>query len=451
MSTDTSTFNSNSLEKRELTLGFIPLTDCAPLVVAREHGYFEKYGLQVSLSKETSWANIRDKVAIGVLDGAQMLAPMPIAMTLGLGPIHKPMVTALSMDLNGNAITVSSALYKSMCEHDSKAMSNRETTAIALRKVVDARSKKGDRPLTFAVVFPFSSHNYELRYWMAAVGIKPDRDVSIIVTPPSQMVEQLENGLIDGYCVGDPWNSLAVKKGLGHTLITKYEIWNNSPEKVFGVTQEWASQHPNTHHALLLALLEASRWVDEPANRAEVAAMIAPGVYVNAPESVVRMSMAGTYQYSPGTLSRALPDFNVFHRYAANFPWRSHASWFITQMVRWGQIDTMLDITATSEQVYRPDIYRRAAAQLGIQVPSVDYKAEGVHGARWSLPEGSSAIALGADLFLDGMVFDPANVVGYLENFPVHNMSLALDKLHEINPALSPDTLTGSACEETMR
>ncbi len=450
MSTNTSIFDKASLEKRELTLGFIPLTDCAPLVVAMEHGYFEKYGLEVNLSKETSWANIRDKVAIGILDGAQMLAPMPIAMSLGLGPIHKPMLTALSMDLNGNAITVSSALYESMCEQDSESMANRETTAQALRKVVDARSKSGERPLTFAVVFPFSSHNYELRYWMAAADIDPDRDVSIIVTPPSQMVEKLEKGLIDGYCVGDPWNSLAVRKGLGHTLITKYEIWNNGPEKVFGVTQEWASQHPNTHLAVLLALLEASRWVDDPANRSEVAAMVAPGIYVNAPESVVRMSMTGTYQYSPGTLARALPDFNVFHRYAANFPWRSHAAWFITQMIRWGQVDSSLDIAAAAEQIYRPDIYRRVASLLDIPAPSLDYKPEGTHAKRWSMPEGSSSITLGADLFIDGAVFDPADPVTYLENFPVNNMSVMLDELRVKNPTQSAAALTASASEEKI-
>lgn len=441
-------FDINSLEKRELSLGFIPLSDCAPLVIARERGYFEKYGLEVTLSKETSWANIRDKVAIGILDGAQMLAPMPLAMTLGLGPIHKPMITALSMDLNGNAITVSNELYLQMSKIDSAAMADRKTAVHALKALIENRKEQNKEPLTFAVVFPFSTHNYELSYWMASGGIDPVSDVRIVVVPPSHMVEQLEKGVIDGYCVGEPWNSLAVKKGLGHTLITKYEFWNNGPEKVFGVTQEWAAQHPNTHQALLMALLEASSWIDETSNRIEVASIVAPGIYANAPESIVRMSMTGTYQYSPNCLPQALPDFNVFHRYAANFPWRSHAIWFLTQMIRWGQIKNGLDIRATAEQVYRPDIYRRAATQLGIQAPIIDYKSEGHHKEAWSLFAGDCSISLGSDRFFDDSSFDPTSPLAYLESFTIHNMSLELDELREINPPPSSGALIGSVGQE---
>ena len=192
----------SELEKRELTLGFIPLTDCAPLVVAKEKGYFEQYGLDVALSKETSWANIRDKVSIGILDGAQMLAGMPIAMSLGICPMAKPMVTALSMDLNGNAITVSNELFNRMQEIDPKGMAERPISARALKRVIEADKAAGQEPLTFAMVFPFSSHNYELRYWMAAAGIDPDKDVRLVVVPPPQMVGNLEKGAIDGYCVG---------------------------------------------------------------------------------------------------------------------------------------------------------------------------------------------------------------------------------------------------------
>ena len=271
-------FGTTGLEKTELTLGFIPLTDCAPLVVAKEKGYFDKYGLKVTLSKETSWANIRDKVALGILDGAQMLAGMPLAMSLGIGPMAKPMVTAFSMDLNGNAITVSNALFARMQQADPQSMMKKPLSAHALKKVIEENRKAGGEPLTFAMVFPYSTHNYELRYWMAAAGIDPDKDVRLVVVPPPQMVGQLEKGTIDGYCVGEPWNAQAGQAGLGHTLITKYEIWNNSPEKVLGVTQEWAEQYPNTHRALLMALLEASRWLDELQNRLDAAAMISRGI-----------------------------------------------------------------------------------------------------------------------------------------------------------------------------
>jgi ABC-type nitrate/sulfonate/bicarbonate transport system substrate-binding protein len=426
---------SNDLEKTAITLGFIPLTDCAPLVIAQEKGWFAKYGLDVTLSKETSWANIRDKVALGILDGAQMLAPMPLAMSLGIGPIHKPMVTAFTMDLNGNAITVSNSLYERMQRADAAAMAERPLGARALKAVLDADRKAGRPPLTFAMVFPESTHNYELRYWMAAAGIDPERDVRLVVVPPPQMVGQLERGSIDGYCVGEPWNAQAVQAGIGRTLITKYEIWNNSPEKVLGVTQEWAEQYPNTHHALLLALLEAGRWLDEPDHRIEAAALIARSVYVNAPEYVVRMSMTGTFQYAADEMPRALPDFNVFHRYAANFPWRSHALWFISQMIRWGQLGHAVDMQAVAEEVYRPDLYRRAAAELSLPCPGIDYKTEGKHDAGWKLYEGDTSLLMGADRFLDGRLFDPSQPLEYLRGFAVQHMKADAAELAALNPA----------------
>jgi len=446
------TLEINQLEKRDLTLGFIPLTDCAPLVVAKEKGHFEKYGLNVTLSKETSWANIRDKVAIGILDGAQMLAGMPIAMSLGIGPMAKPMVPALSMDLNGNAITVSTALYERMVAADPQAMKRRPLSAAALKKVIEADRAAGREPLTFAMVFPFASHNYELRYWMAAAGIDPDNDVRLVVVPPPQMVGNLEKGAIDGYCVGEPWNAVAVQSGIGRTLITKYEIWNNSPEKVFGVTEEWAEQNPNTHQAVLMALLEACRWIDEPENRIEVTSLIAQSRYVNAPEHIVRMSMMGSFQYAANEMPRALIDFNVFHRYAANFPWRSHAMWFITQMLRWGQIDRAINIKAVADSVYRPDIYKRAADALGLITPHIAYKTEGHHDCNWQLQEGEAEIVMGPDRFLDGSRFDPSSAVEYLSGFAINHMSVSaselaghnVDKLSQqsMSPLLQPYATT---------
>ncbi len=436
---ETTTMDTQSLEKTDLSLGFIPLTDCAPLVVAKEHGYFEQYGLNVQLSKETSWANIRDKVALGILDGAQMLAGMPLAMSLGIGPMAKPMVTAFSMDLNGNAITVSNALFERMQTIAPQAMKQRPLSAHALKAVIDRNKKAGGELLTFAMVFPYSTHNYELRYWMAAAGIDPDNDVRLVVVPPPQMVGQLEKGTIDGYCVGEPWNAQAVQAGLGHTLITKYEIWNNSPEKVLGVTHEWAEQYPNTHRALLIALIEASRWLDEPCNRTDAASLIARPIYVNAPEHVVRMSMTGTFHYAASEMPRALPDFNVFYRYAANFPWRSHAMWFLSQMVRWGQIAEAIDLRAVAEEVYRPELYREAVAGLGLLCPAVDYKLEGGHESTWKLHEGSDSLLMGPDRFIDGRKFDPSRPLEYLRGFDIHHMNIALDELAACNPASHSD------------
>lgn len=396
-----------SLEKTRLNLGFIPLTDCAPLVIALEKGWFAKYGLKVELSKETSWANVRDKVAIGILDGAQMLAPMPIASTLGIGPVEKPTITALSLDLNGNAITVSHDLYEQMRSVDPEGMIRRPCGAEPLRRVIEERAARGAEPLNFAVVFPVSTHAYQLRYWMAAAGIDPDRDVSMLVVPPPQMVNQLKAGHIDGFCVGEPWNQAAVAEGLGRVLITSYELWNNGPEKVFGVNQDWADHHPNTHRAVLMALLQAARWLDAHENRPQVVEILSRPAYVNAPKELIGMSMTGTFRYGPDEDPVPMPDFNVFYRFAANFPWRSHAEWFISQMMRWGQIEPPVDILAKAARVYRPDLYRDAAGALGLAVPSVDRKPEGIHDRGWMLTDATQPLAMGADRFFDGGTFDP--------------------------------------------
>ncbi|MBO6906282.1 MAG: ABC transporter substrate-binding protein, partial [Parvibaculum sp.] len=339
---------SEGIEKTDLTLGIIPLTDCAPLVIAHEKGYFSKHGINSQISKEASWANIRDKVSIGALDAAHMLAGMPIAASLGVGAIRKPTITSYSMDLNGNGITVSNELYDRMVEADPEAMAERPVSARALKKVIDADKADGKDPMTFAMVFPVSTHNYEIRYWMADAGIDPDKDVRLIVIPPPQMVANLRARNIVGYCVGEPWNERAVIAGMGKTLVTNYEIWNNNPEKVVGVNLDWAEKNPNTHMAMIRALVEAAQWMDKPENRLEIVEIISRKSYVNAPVDVVKMSMTGTFRYAMDEEPRPLPDFNVFYRYAATFPWQSHAMWFISQMIRWGQIEKPIDIAKTA-------------------------------------------------------------------------------------------------------
>ncbi|EWY39393.1 myristoyl transferase [Skermanella stibiiresistens SB22] len=424
---------TDGIEKPKLTLGFIPLTDCAPLVIASEKGFFKKHSLDVTLSKEASWANIRDKVMIGALDGAHMLAGMPLAATLGIGAIQTPTVTGFSMDLNGNAITVSTALYDRMVEIDPEGMKKRPISAAALKKVIDADKKAGKEPLTFAMVFPVSTHNYELRYWMASAGIDPDEDVRLIVIPPPQMVANLQAGNIQGYCVGEPWNARAVQAGIGRTLVTNHDIWNNKIEKVFGVNQTWADANPNTHKALIRALIETAKWMDEPGNRMEVVEIISQKSYVNAPPDVVKMSMTGTFQYAPKEAPLAMPDFNVFHRYAANFPWRSQAVWYLTQMARWGQIERPVNFAKTAEAVFRTDIYRDAAKELGVAYPTVDWKSEGGRAEPWTLADATQPIAMGPDKFLDGRTFDPADPVAYLRGFEVSKLRIDLDALAQAN------------------
>lgn len=331
-----------------LQLGFIPLTDCAPLVVAREQGFFAEFGLDVTLSREPSWANIRDKVVLGVLDGAQMLAPMPLAITLGLSGRREPMVTAWQLSLNGNAITVSDALFQAMA-----------ATSGGLKAVIAARQAHGQAPLTFATVFPFSMHAYQLRAWLAAADIDPDRDVQLLVVPPARMVDQLRAGLIDGFCVGEPWNSVAVEQGLGHILATGYDIRPDSPEKVLGVRQAWAEQHPDTHRALLQALLAAARWLDQPDHRRQAATLIARPEYVDVAEDIALLALEGRLRYHPGEEARvSLPRFHVFHQDEANRPSHADAAWMLAQMQRWGQGDPIP--SGVVEAVYRRDLFAQA-------------------------------------------------------------------------------------------
>lgn len=421
------------LEKTRLNLGFIPLTDCAALVVAQRKGYFKKYGLDVNLSLEASWANIRDKVATEMLDGAQMLAPMPIATSLGIGIASTPTITAFSLGLNGNAITVSNPLYQQMLEFMPPAGQLRPMRADGLKQVIEMNKQAGKEPLHFAMVFPFSSHNYQLRYWLSSAGIDPDEDMRISVIPPPQMVASLIAGEIDGYCVGEPWNEQAVCAGAGHAVITSHEIWHNCPEKVLGVNLDWAERFPNTHLALLKALLEAARWMDKPEHRLEVAKLIADPAYVNAPLDVVQMSMTGAYQYGHRDEPVAMPDFNVFYRYGATYPWRSHAIWFITQMYRWGQLSEPVDMKAVAAAVYRPDLYRQAAQALDFPYPTIEHKLEGLHDQAWILQSANEPMVMGADRFLDDAIFDPARPLAYLERFPRKRLTVDIESLRKLN------------------
>jgi nitrate/nitrite transport system substrate-binding protein len=300
-------------------------------------------------------------------------------------------------------------------------MAERPLSARALRQVIAEDRAEGLAPMTFAMVHPVSSHNYQLRYWLAAAGIDPERDLRLIVIPPSRMGANLRAGRIAGYCVGEPWNQAVVAEQLGVSLITGYEIWNNAPEKVLGVTAQWAEQFPNTHRAMIRALVEAAAWLDDPEHRSEAARLISAADYVDAPPAVIRRTLAGQFQYHPDIAAHSIPDFNVFHRYGANFPWRSHAIWFVTQMQRWGQVDRGVDARELAAQVYRPDIYREAVGALDLRIPAIDEKTEGLHKVPWTLDTPAGALAMGADAFFDDKTFNPADPAGYLQSFPVRH------------------------------
>lgn len=370
-----------AVEKEELRLGFIKLTDMAPLAIAYEKGFFEDEGLFVTLEPQANWKVLLDRVITGELDGAHMLAGQPLGATIGFGT-QAHVITAFSMDLNGNGITVSNEVWELMKRGVPKMADGRPQHPIDARHLKPAieKFKAQGRPFNMGMVFPVSTHNYELRYWLAAGGIHPgfyaptdisgqiQADVLLSVTPPPQMPATLEAGTISGYCVGEPWNQQAVLKGIGVPVITDYEIWKNNPEKVFGVTAAWAEKHPNTHLAVVKALIRAGQWLDENnnANRKEAVKILAKPAYVGADDVVIANSMTGTFEYEKGD-KRPVPDFNVFFRYFATYPYYSDAVWYLTQMRRWGQIadakpDAWFDEAA--RKVYRPDIYLKAARLL---------------------------------------------------------------------------------------
>ena len=415
---------ADGVEKPALKFGFIKLTDCAPLVIALENGYFEDEGLFVSLEAQANWKILLDRVISGELDGAHMLAGQPIAATIGIGT-KANIITPFSMDLNGNGITVSNAIWKQMQEADPKLNSPHPPHPISAEALVPIVKKYKDAgsPLKFGMVFPVSTHNYYLRYWLAAAGISPgyylngdttgttNADVLLSVTPPPQMPATLAQGTIQGYCVGEPWNEQAVFKGIGVPVITDYEIWQNNPEKVFGLTETWANQNPQTLVAVVKALIRAGQWLDASReNRVRACKILSQPQYVGADEKVIANSMTGTFEYQKGD-TRSLPDFNVFFRHFATYPFYSDCIWFLTQMRRWGQIAAAKPddwYAATARQVYRPGIYLKAADALIAEgklkagdIPKTD---------GFKTPDGN---------FIDAVTFDARKPNDYLKQFKV--------------------------------
>jgi NitT/TauT family transport system ATP-binding protein/nitrate/nitrite transport system substrate-binding protein len=385
----------------KVRLGFVPLVDCAIPVVARAMGFAAEENIELELVREMSWAAIRDKLSFGMFDAAHLLAGIPIAARLGLGglPVQN-IVVPMALGRGGNAITVSTQLYQRMLEADPSAVHGpRGQSARALKKVIDEDKAEGRPILSFATVFPFSSHNYELRYWMAAAGIDPDKDVNIGVIAPPRMFDSLRNGWVDGYCVGEPWNQRAVFHGDGVIVALKDDIWSRSPEKVLGLREDWASSKPELVSALVRALVRAAEWADQPGNRIELAHILSEEANVGAPFEVLKASLSGKPVLRPGEPPADLPDRHVFYRYTATFPWLSQGRWLGEQMKRWGQIPEDADLQSVIPNVYRPDLYRTAVDGLDVLVPKDDWRIEGLADA----PDRS---LVGLDQFLDNSVFD---------------------------------------------
>lgn len=383
-------------EKSALSLGYLRLTDSAPVILARELGLYAKYGLEVSLQREVSWANLRDKLVTGDLDAAQLLAPLPLATSLGAGGMRADIVTGLGLSLNGNAITVSPALAGAIGKRGGQAFLSAKSTAAALGAWLRERGRATS--LSFATTHSFSCHTFLLRLWMQAGGIDPDRDVRIIVLPPEQMVDSLARGIIDGYCVGEPWNSMAVQYGVGAVQATGEQIWNNGLEKVLGVMSGWHQRNPASHMRLRLALMEACGWLAEPANREQAAGVLAGVEYLNTPIEYLLPSLTGRFVFARGDEPVDLPHFHIFGRFQAGFPWRSDGEWLLQQTGDLlGKPLPEEQAKALVQKTYRTDLYREAARHLELASPSRDYKPSNQHSTTWEIEPG---IELGPDMLL---------------------------------------------------
>ncbi|MBI5040542.1 MAG: ABC transporter substrate-binding protein [Gammaproteobacteria bacterium] len=374
---------SDAPEKTDLTIGFIPLTDCASVVMAGELGLFKKYGLNVTVTKEASWAAVRDKLVLGELDAAHVLYGTMYGVTLGIAGPKKDMAALMGLNHNGQAITLSNQIKD-------KGVTDGE----ALKKLID----KKEREYTFAQTFPTSTHAMWLYYWLGAHGINPFSDVKTITVPPPQMVANMRVGNMDGFCVGEPWNARAIFDGIGFTATTSQGIWKNHPEKVLGTTLEFTQKYPNTTRAMMMAVLEASMYIDNMSNRGKVASIIASKSYVNAPEPVVLGRMMGSYDDGKGKTWEDPDYMKFFNDGEVNFPYLSHGVWFMTQFKRWGLLKDDVDYLAVAKQVNQTALYSEAASALKIAVPQNPLKTE---------------------TLFDGVTFDPSKAAEYAAGFKV--------------------------------
>jgi nitrate/nitrite transport system substrate-binding protein len=374
---------SDAPEKTEVKIGFIPLTDCASVVIASEMGFDKKYGIKITPTKEASWAAVRDKLINGEIDAAHVLYGLIYGVQLGIGGPKKDMAILMSLNNNGQAITLSSQLK-------AKGV----TDGAALKKLVDSEK----RDYTFAQTFPTGTHAMWLYYWLGANGINPFTDVKTIVVPPPQMVANMRVGNMDGFCVGEPWNARAIFDNIGFTAVTTQDIWKDHPEKTLGTRLEFVQKHPNTARAMTAAILEASKYIDTMANRPKVAQIIAQKSYVNTEESVIEGRMKGEYDNG---LGRKWKDDNYMKFYndgKVNFPYLSDGMWFLTQHRRWGLLKEDVDYLAVARQVNQIEIYKQAAAAAKVPVP---------------------ADAMRTSKLMDGVVWDGRDPKTYAGSFKV--------------------------------
>ena len=379
-----------------LRIGFIPLVDAAALIVAVDKGFTAAEGLDVTLVREVSWSNVRDKLNLGLFDAAHLLAPVAIASSLGLGHVKVPIVAPFNLGLNGNAITVSPPLHAAIMAEIDGDRFDPMATALALARVVANRRKDGAEPLTFGMTFPFSTHNYQLRFWMAAGGVDPDEDVRLVVLPPPYMVDSLMNGHVDAFCVGAPWNSIAVDRGVGHILHFVSDVLVRAVEKVLAIRQDWSEKNPELVAALVRAHVRAAEFIEQPQNRTEAARILAQPERIGVDASVIQRTLDGNLKISPDGTMRASDRYLLVGREGAGRPDPVQAAWLYAQMVRWGQTSIKPDALRTAKAVFRPDLYDAA---LGPEQTPAEVSA-----------------AVGA---FAGPAFDADDIAGHLAAFKI--------------------------------
>jgi ABC-type nitrate/sulfonate/bicarbonate transport system substrate-binding protein len=402
-------------ESRNIVAGFLPLVDAALLIAAKEKGFAEEEDFRLTLVRETSWANIRDRMAVGHFQCAHMLAPMPIAARLRLTPMPVEIIAPMALGLGGNAVTVSNALYDSLTRAGALSGLNARKAGAALATVINERRRAGAPKLIFAVVHPYSAHNYDLRYWLHASGIDPDREVEIVIVAPPFLPDALATGRIDGFCVGEPWSTLAAQAGHGVMITSKSEIWRSSPEKVLGVEASFAEREPELLDAVIRAFYRAAEWCANPGHRGELASLLAQPDYIDVAPDALLPALSGKIALGNGETVND-PDFFVPLAHAATFPWKSHAVWFYSQIVRWGQAPWRAEDARRAADIYQPCVYRRALANLEVPFPSANSKVEGALAETRPVSTAGGELWLGPDGFFDGRIFDPDELAAYVES-----------------------------------
>jgi len=395
----------------QLTIGFLPLVDACLPILAREHGFAEAEGLSLTLVKDVSWATVLDRLLYGHSDAAHLVAPLAIATTLGRGRPAQPLSVPFVLGLNGNAITLRPELAAEVCPEG--RLGDPAQVGGALRTVALARAKAG-APLRFGVVHRYSSHNYMLRYWLAGCDIQPDRDIEIVTVPPPFCADALEAGEVDGICVGEPWNSVAVERGVGRIVLATAQVWRRGVEKVLALREPVLAEKRGAIERLIRAMCRAGRHFVDPANWEANAAILARPEYLDGDAVLIRRAISDQLLLSRGGEIVPFVDFMFQYREAANFPWVSQAAWLYSQMVRW---DGMRFDPADAEKatgVFRPDVYRSALMGTSEPLPGASSKVEGSLSQKMAVSTQQGRMTLESNRFFDGRVFDPNDIAGYL-------------------------------------